>query len=172
MSSEQCAELVRSDSGGGQDTSQRGLEDVSPSVNRNGDGWPLGMLHDVVTARDPRNLVSSALQSLNYPRSRYRRDCTRHSTGNYQKSGYVECQGQLVWYSDFFDQALKGHAQVGDCGLGRLSLTKRRSIRAQVGRGGPGSGLVLLKDVGHVNDTSHVIEYYTVYRTLVCGSPD
>jgi hypothetical protein len=155
MTSEQRAKLIRSDAGSRQNSSQGGLEDVSPGMNRHGNGWSVGVLHDVVTARDTGNLVSGAFQRLNHFRSRYRRDCTRHKSGSYQKSGYVECQSQLVWYPDLFDQALKGRAEVGDSSLRRLSLAERRSVRPQVGRGGPETGLVLLKDVGHVNDASH-----------------
>jgi hypothetical protein len=70
----QRTELVRSDASSRQDSSQRGLQDVAPSVNRHSDGRPVGMLHDVVAARDPGNFISCALQGLDYLCSRYGRD--------------------------------------------------------------------------------------------------
>ena len=162
MRSEQRTEIVGSDSSGSQDGSQGALKDVSTCVDRHGDGRPVGMLHDVVAARDPCNLVSGTLQRLDYLCSRYGRDGTRHNAESYQKSGDVECQSQLVRRPDFLDQTFKRGTQVRDRVCLRFPLAECRSVGAQVGRGSPETSLVvLLKGVGHVNDTSHAYEYGT-----------
>jgi hypothetical protein len=104
MTSEQLAELVRGHPDDGQDVPQGALGHIPASVNRNWDCTPIGMLRHVVAADDPLNDEASALERLDYLRSRYGRGSARHKAGSYQKSGYVECQSQLIGWPDHIKQ--------------------------------------------------------------------
>jgi hypothetical protein len=75
------------------------------------------------------------------------------------KLGHVECQSEFVWYTDLFEQEFKAFAQVGYRGLLRWPVPKCCNARAERGGATPDAVLILLDDVGHVNDTSHSIEY-------------
>lgn len=112
-------------------------------------------MHHVVAATDPHDNESCAFKRPDYLRSRYDRDATRHRPGSYQKSSNVECHSQLVWWSNHIEESFKGGAQVIDRLFLRCAVADRADARAELGRGAPDAGVVLLDDVGHVNDTSH-----------------
>ena len=105
----------------------------------------------------PAALVTTTLThgTRLYLRSRYDRDATRHKPGSYQKSGDVECQSQLVWWPNYIKQSFKRAAEVGDRLFLRRAIANRAYAGAELGRGAPNTVLILLDDVGHVNDTSH-----------------
>jgi len=119
------------------------------------DCTPIWVLHDVVAASDPLDSESGSLGRPDYLRSRYDRDATRHKPGSYQKSGDVECQSQLVWWPNYIKQSFKRAAEVGDRLFLRRAIANRAYAGAELGRGAPNTVLILLDDVGHVNDTSH-----------------
>jgi hypothetical protein len=73
-------------------------------VNGHGNGTPIRMAHDVVAAINSCYGEAGTFQRLDYPCSRYGWDAARHKPASYQKSGHVECQSQLVWYTDLFDE--------------------------------------------------------------------
>ncbi len=161
MTSKQGAELVRGHADDGQDVSQGSLRHVASRVNWDRNCTPIGMLHHVMAASDPLDNESGAFERLDYLRSRYGRDAARHKPGNYQKSGDVECQSQLVRWPNYIEQSLKRGAQVVDrLFLGR-PIADRANARTELSRGAPDAVLVLLHDVRHVNDTSHSMEYAT-----------
>jgi hypothetical protein len=114
------------------------------------------MAHDVMATVDPRDSEAEALQRLDYLRSWYRRDSARHKPARYYKSGDVECQSEFVWYPDLFDQKLKAGAQIRKRSFLSLTLAERGNARTELGGCIPAAAvLILLDDVGHVNDTSH-----------------
>ena len=117
------------------------------------------MAHEVVAAPDAGDGEPGALQRLDYLGSRYDRDAAGHKPARYYKSGHVECQSHLVWWSDLFEQKLKSLAQVGKRSFLRRPVAERGDTRTKLGGATPDAVLVLLDDVGHVNDTSHSIEY-------------
>jgi hypothetical protein len=151
--SEQLTELVRGHADGRQDPAHGALEQVLATVDWHSDRASVGMAHDVVATVDPRDSEASALERLDDLRSRHGRDGTRHEAASYQKSGNVECQRQLVRYPDLFDEKFQAGAQIADRGLLRRPLAERRDARAELGRRVPAAVLVLLDDVGHVNDS-------------------
>jgi hypothetical protein len=153
--SEQRAELVRSHADDVQDAPQGTLGHIPPRVYGDRNRAPIGMLHYVVAAGDPRETKSGALQRLDYLCARYGRDRTRHKPGSYQKSGDVECHSQLIGWLDYFEQSLKRVAQVGDGLFLRRPFANRADARAKDAGGAPGAVLILLDGIGHVNDTSH-----------------
>jgi hypothetical protein len=77
------------------------------------------------------------------------------SPGPAGESGDVECQGQLVWWSNDIEQSLKCRAQISDRRFLRRSVADSADARAELGGRAPNTVLVLLNDVGHVYDTSH-----------------
>jgi hypothetical protein len=142
------------------------------------------MLHHVVAAVDPRHGESGAFQRLDYLCSRYDWDVARHTRtlsessvalpriggdiedtlscpryGRSRESGDVECQSQLVWWSDNIEQSLKRRAQVGDRRFLRRPVADSSDAWPKLGRGAPDAVLILLDDVGHVNYTSHKFDY-------------
>lgn len=121
---------------------------------------------DVRAASDPLDNESGAFERPDYLRSRYDRDATRHKPGSYQKSGHIECQSQLVWWLNYIKQSFKGSTKVGDRLFLRRAIANRAHARAQLGRGAPNTVLILLDDVGHVNDTSHDIQYGRPWSTM------
>ena len=157
MTSEQGAELVGAHADDGQDVSQGALGHVASCVSWDRNCTPIGMSHHVVAARDPFDSESGAFERLDYLRSRYGRDAARHKPGSYQKSGDVECQSQLVWWPDHIEQSLKRGPQVGDRLCLRCAIANRADARAELSGGAPDTVLVLLHDVGHMNDTSHTL---------------
>lgn len=159
MRSEQLAELVWRHADDGQDVPQRAYAQVLTAVDRDWNGPPVGMLHHVVAAFDPRNAEASALERFDDPRPRYNRDVARHKPASYQKSGHVECQSQLTGWFHHIKQSLKRGAQVGKRLFSRLAITNRADARPELGRGNPSAILILLKDVGHVYVTSHSSDY-------------
>jgi hypothetical protein len=158
MTSEQRAELVRGHADDGQDVSQGALGHVPARMDWDWDRAPIGVLHHVVAAGDPHDNESGAFERLDYLRSRYDRDAARHKPGSYQKSGDVECQSQLVRWPDYIEQSFKRCAQVGNRLLLRRAIADRADARAELSRGAPDAVLVLLDDVRHVNDTSHIFD--------------
>ena len=162
MTSKQRAELIGGHASTGKDAAQGAREQILADVNRHGDRTPVGMAHDVMATVDPRDSEAAPLQRLDYLRSRYGRDTAGHNPARYCKSGYVECQSEFVRYPDLFDQKLKTGAQIGDRGFPRLALTKRGDARTELGGCIPAAAVLILIDgVGHVNDSSHNIEYRT-----------
>jgi hypothetical protein len=159
MTSEQRAELILGHADARQDAAQRAPGDVSPSMYGHSNGAPIGVAHDVMTTVDPRDLEAGAFESLDYLRSRYGRDAARHKAANYQRSGNVECQRHLVRYPYLFDEEFQTGTQVGERLVLSRSLTERSHTGAELGRSAPNAVLVLLDDVGHVNDTSHSFDY-------------
>ena len=109
----------------------------------------------MVAASDSLDNESGAFERPDYLRPRYDRDATRHKPGSYQKSGDVKCQSQLVWWPNYIKQSFKRAAEVGDRLFLRRAIADRAYARAELGRGAPNTVLILLDDVGHVNDTSH-----------------
>ena len=106
---------------------------------------------------DPRDNEADALQRLDYLRSRYGRDSAGHKPARYYKSGDVECQSELIWYPDLFDQELKTGSQIGDRGFPRLALAERGHARTKLGGGVPAAAILTLIDgVGHVDDACHM----------------
>jgi hypothetical protein len=82
------------------------------------------MLHHVVAADDPRKGKYRAFERSDYLGSWYDRDSARHKAGSYQKSGHVECQSQLIRWSDYIEQSLERGTQVGDRLLWRCTATR------------------------------------------------
>ena len=95
------------------------------TMDRDGDGTPVRMAHDVVAAVDPCDSEADALQGLDYLCSGHCRDGARQGTVTYQRSGDVECQRQLVRYPDLFDEKFQAPAQVGNRGLLRRPVAER-----------------------------------------------
>ena len=60
-----------------------------------------------------------------------------------------------IWWPDYIEQSFKGSAEVGDRLFLRRAIADRADAGAELGGGAPDTVLVLLGDVGHVNDTSH-----------------
>lgn len=116
MTSEQLAKLVRRHADDGQDVPQGSLGHVLARVDWDGDRAPIGMPHHVMAAGNPLDNKTSTLERLDYLHSRYGRDRTGHKAGSYQKSGHVECHGQLVGWPHHIEQCLKRFPQV----VGRL----------------------------------------------------
>jgi hypothetical protein len=117
------------------------------------------MTHEVNAASDPRDSESNLLQRLDDLCSWYRRDGAGHKPGRYYKSGHVECQSHLVRWPDLFDQKFQPFAEIGKRGFLRRPVAERGDAGTELGSAAPDAVLVLLDDVGHVNDTSHEIEY-------------
>ena len=160
MTSEQRAELIGGHADTGKDATQGALEQILVAVDWHGHGTPVRMAHEVVATVDSRDGEARPLQRFDYLRSRYRRDSAGHKPARYYRSGDVECEREFVRYPDLFDQKLKAGAQIGDCGFLCLALAERSDARAKLGGRIPTFAvLILLDDVGHVNDTSHDIEY-------------
>lgn len=113
------------------------------------------MAQHMVAAASAGDGEAELLQSLDYLCSRHRRNAARHKAANYQGSGDVEGQRQLVRYPHFFDEKLQARAQVGDCLFSRRPVTERGYAGTQLGRGTPDTVFVPLDGVGHVNDASH-----------------
>jgi hypothetical protein len=157
MTSEQLAELIRRDADGGQDSAQGALRDVSPSVHWNGNRAPVWVAHDVMATVDACDDEADAFESLDDLHSRYGRDAARHKAASYQRSGNVECQRHLVRYPHLFDEEFQSGTQVGECLILSRSLAERGHARAELGRSAPNAVLILIDDVGHVNDTSHAM---------------
>lgn len=159
MASEQSAELIRCHADAGQDLAQGSFGHILASVDRYSNRPAVGMAHDVVTAGDPRQRETCALQRPNYPRPRCGRDRTRHNSASYQKSGNVECQGQLVRYPNIFYQSFQTDAQVTDRRLLRWPVPERGNAGTELRSSAPDAVLILLDDVGHMNGTSHGTDY-------------
>ena len=168
MISEQCAELIGGHADAGKDAAQGALEQILAAMDRHGYRTPVGVAHDVVATVDSRDCKADPLQRLDYLRSRYGRDSAGHKPARYYKSGDVECQSEFVRYPDFFDQKLKAGAQVSDRGFLRLALAERGDARTELGGCVPAVAvLILLDDVGHVNDTSH---RFSIARSVYLSS--
>jgi hypothetical protein len=155
LTSEQRPKLIWGHADDGQDVPQGALGHVSARVDWDGHCSSIGVLHHVVAASDSLDNESGAFERPDYLRSRYDRDATRHKPGSYQKSGDVECQSQLVWWPNYIKQSFKRATEVGDGLFLRRAIADRAYARAELGRGAPNTVLILLDDVGHVNDTSH-----------------
>jgi hypothetical protein len=63
-----------------------------------------------VAAVDPNDSEADTLEGLDNLRSRRGRDVARHKAESYQKSGYVECQSQLIRWPDLLKQQLQASA--------------------------------------------------------------
>jgi hypothetical protein len=124
------------------------------------------VLHHVVAASDSLDNEPGVFERPDYLRSRYDRDATRHKPGSCQKSGDVECQSQLVWWPNYIKQSFKRAAEVGDRLFLRRAIADRAYAGAELGRGAPNTVLILLDDVGHVNDTGHDIQSGRPWSTM------
>jgi hypothetical protein len=166
MRSEQLAELVRRHTDSLQDAAHGAREQVFTAVDWHDGSTPVRVAHHVMAAVNPRDDEVGALECLDDLGSRHSWDVARHKATSYQESGYVECQSQLIRWSDFFKKQLQASAQVRDCFLPCGPFAECGDIGAQMGGCVPAAAvLVLLDDVGHVNDTSHNIDY----RTMSCN---
>jgi hypothetical protein len=87
----------------------------------------------------------------------WRRSRVRQRPG----SGDVQSQGQLIRRPDYLEKSFEGFAQVGNGLFLRRSVADCANARPELGGGAPNAFLILLDDVGHVNDTSHSSEYGT-----------
>jgi hypothetical protein len=154
--SEKLTELIRGHTDDGQDVPQCAPRHVLTRVDRDRNATPIRVLHHVMAPVDPLDAEASALKRLDYVRSRYDRDGTRHKSGSYQKSGHVECHGQLTRWTDHFEQCLKRGAQIGDRLVWRRSIADCADARPDEGRSAPDAVLVLLDGVGHVDVMSHL----------------
>jgi hypothetical protein len=161
MRSEQSAKLVRGHADNGQDVPQRSPRHVSPCVDRDWDGPSVGVLHHVMAAVNPFDSETSALERLDYIRSRNDRDSARHKAGSYQNSGHVACQSQFAGCADHIEQRVQCSAQIVEGFFWRSSIANRANTGTEHGGSAPDAVLVLLDGVGHVNDLGHVIEYVT-----------
>ena len=125
-------------------------------MDRDRDTTTIRVLHHVMAAVDSLDAKASALKRFDYVRSRYDRDRTRHKSGSYQKSGYVECHGQLTRWPDHIEQCLKRGAQVSDRLVWRRSITNCADARPDEGGSAPDAVLILLDGAGHVDVMSHL----------------
>jgi hypothetical protein len=133
MTSEQCAELVHGHADNGQNVAQGALGYVTSRVDRYGDCTSIRVPHHVMASSYPHHCESGALKRLYYLRSRYDRDAARHKPGSYQKSGNVECQSQLVWWSDYVEQSFKRGAQIFNRLFLRRTIADGTNARAKLG---------------------------------------
>lgn len=108
---------------------------------------------------DANDSEADLLQRPNDPGPWCRRDGAGHKPARYYKSGHVERQRHLVRWPDLFDQQFQTLTQVGKRSFLRRPVTERGDARTKLRGAAPDAVLVLLDDVGHMNDTSHVIEY-------------
>ena len=157
MTSKQRAELIGGHADSLQDAAHGTREQVLTAVDWHYGGTPVGVAHHVVAAVNPRDRETGTLERLDDLGSRRNRNVARHKAASYQKSGYVECQSQLIWWPDLFEQQLQACAQVRDCFLSRGPLAERGDICPQVGGSVPtGAVLILLDDVRDMNHPSHM----------------
>lgn len=155
MTSEQRAELVRGHANRGQDATQSAFGNVPARVNVDRDCTAVAMVHHMSAALDPRYREPDAFKRPDYLRSRHCWDAARHKPASYQKSGDVECQSEFLRWSDLFEQEFKCSAQVRDGGFLRRPVAERGNARSKLRGAAPDTILVLLNDVGHVNDSCH-----------------
>lgn len=156
MTSEQRAELVRSQLSAGQDLAHGASRDVVACVDGHDNrASTVGMAHEVVATLDANDSEASPFQRPNDPCAWRRRDGAGHKPARYYKSGHVERQSHLVRWSDLFDQKFQSLTQVGKRGFLRRPVAERGDARTKLRGAAPDAVLVLLHDVGHMNDTSH-----------------
>jgi hypothetical protein len=110
MRSEQLAELVRRHTDSLQDAAHGAREQVFTAVDWYDGGTSVGVAHHVVAPVNPNDDKADALERLDDLGSRHSWDVARHKATSYQESGYVECQSQLIRWSDFFEQQLQAGA--------------------------------------------------------------
>ena len=118
---------------------------VSPCHRRN---RRPSVAHDVMLP-----FSSEAAHSLLMTFAPHRRDAARHKTAI--PISDVECQSHLVWWPHVIEQRFQASAQIGDRRFLRRAVAKRSHARAELGGGAPNAVLILLDDVGLVDDTSH-----------------
>lgn len=156
MTSEQRAELVRGQLGAGQDLTHGASRDVVACVDgHNNRTSAVGMAHEVMAALDADDSKAGLFQRPNDPCSWCRRDSAGHEPARYYKSGHVERQSHLVRWPDLFDQKFQTLPQVGERSFLCRPVAERSNPRTKLRGAAPDAVLVLLDDVGHVNDTSH-----------------
>lgn len=156
MISEQCAELVRSQFGAGQDLAHGASRDVVARVDRHDNhASAVGMAHEVMATLDANDSEAGLFQRPNDPCSWCRRDGAGHKPARYYKSGHVERQSHLVRRSDLFDQKFQSLTQVGNRSFLCRPVAERGDARTKLRGAAPDAVLVLLHYVGHMNDTSH-----------------
>jgi len=61
----------------------------------------------------------------------------------------------LIGWPDYIEQSFKTRRGGRRSPFLRRTIADRVDARAELGRGAPNTVLILLDDVGHVNDTSH-----------------
>ena len=159
MTLEQGAELVWRHADDGQDVPQGASGHVATRMDGDRHRASIRMLHDVVASGDPRDGEPRAFERFYYLRSRYDWDATRHKPGRYYNSGDVERQSEFVRYPDLFDQKLKPGPKIRDRLFLRRAIADSADARTEQGRGAPYAVLILLDRIGHVNDTSHSLDY-------------
>ena len=150
--------------------SQGALGHAASRVNWDRNCPPIGMLHHMVAATGPRDNETGAFERLDYLRSQHGRDAARHKPGNYQKSGNVERQSQLVRWPDYIEQSFKRCTQVVDRLFLRRTVADRTNARTELCRGAPDTILVLLHDVRYVNRPHHNIQYGRPWPTTAYHS--
>lgn len=161
MTSEQRAELVRGQLGAGQDLAHGASRDVVACVDGHDNRAPaIGMTHEVMAALYADDSEAGLFQRPNDPCSWCRRDGAGHKPARYYTSGHVERQSHFVRWPDLFDQKFQSLTQVGKRSFLRRPVAERGDARTKLRGAAPDAVLVLLDDVGHMNDTSHVTEYF------------
>ena len=171
MTSKQRAELVWGQLGAGQDLAHGASRDVVACVDGHDNrASAVGMAHEVMATLDAGDSEAGLFQRPNDPCSWCRRDGAGHKPARYYKSGHVERQSHLVRWPDLFDQKFQSLTQVGKRSFLRRPVAKRGDARTKLRGAAPDAVLVLLDDVGHMNDTSHAIEYRTFTLTTVLYS--
>ena len=172
VTSEQRTELVRSQLGAGQDLANGASRDIVACVDGHDNrASAVGMAHEVMATLDANDSEAGFCQRPNDPCSWCRRDGAGHKPARYYKSGHVERQSHLVRRPDFFDQKFQSLTQIGKRSFLRRAVTERGDARTKLRGAAPNAVLVLLDDIGHMNDTSHGIEYRTFMAVLYSNIP-
>lgn len=105
------------------------------------------MAQHVMAPCDPRDLETRPALMLVRPARRVRRELAA--------SGNVNHEGQLIRGAKLGNQANKGLTQVGDCGLGAITLAVSPHARPELSVRAPDAVLILLDGVSDMHSTGH-----------------